>query len=111
MIKLVCVNLNISKYTSTAIRNTLTLRLSLQIVERYFCEHVLEHIHDNTGYTKTQHTELQDVPERSEVLALFFLNFLDTPDEEEYRETAIQNFEEDNNNSKTTDVILQTEYL
>ena len=72
---------------------------------------MLECIHGNTGYSKTEQYKFQDIPKVIEVATSLFLHFLNTADEEIEGETTVQDFKENDNNSKSTHVTLESKYL
>ena len=67
---------------------------------------MFERIHSNDGDTKAEFNKLQGVPEIPEVGAPLLLNLLDTAVEEVKCETAVQDLEEDDHDSESSNVAL-----
>jgi hypothetical protein len=72
---------------------------------------MFEYVHRNTGNSKTQHTEFENIPECLEVFTSIFLDFLNAANKEEYGEAAIDDLKEDYNYSKSSNITLKPENL
>jgi len=67
---------------------------------------VLENIHRYTSHCKTQHGELQDVPESLEIFAFLLFDLLNRSNKEVESEAAVENLEENHNDCKSANITL-----
>ena len=67
---------------------------------------MFEGIHSDNGDAKTELNELQGVPEIPEIGAFLLLDLLDAAVEEIQGEAAVEDLEEDDDDSESTNIAL-----
>ena len=72
---------------------------------------MLEGVEDDAGHGKAKEDELQDVPERLEVLEALLSQHPDAADEEVDGEEGVGDFKQQNHQAPASNVGQQAEYL